>query len=154
MGLGAALNSGMRGLQASQIALAVASNNIANAETPGYTRQRAILAASVIGGDRFRLGGGVQVLGTEAIRDRIIDLRMLQETSSQAQEQMRYSGLSDVELVFDESETSGMLAALSAFFNSFHALSAEPASATARLEVTSAAKRLALSLLACSQHPG
>jgi flagellar hook-associated protein 1 FlgK len=44
MSLGAALNSALHGLRASQIALAVASNNISNAETPGYTRQRAILA--------------------------------------------------------------------------------------------------------------
>jgi flagellar hook-associated protein 1 FlgK len=143
MSLGAALNSALHGLRASQIALAVASNNISNAETPGYTRQRAILAAAPTSGDRFRLGGGVQVLGTEATRDLLIELRMRQESSLHAQEQMTYDGLSDIEMLFNESETAGMLNVLSGFFNSFHALSAEPASVVARQEVTSAATRLA-----------
>jgi flagellar hook-associated protein 1 FlgK len=84
----------------------------------------------------------VEVTGTEAIRDRLIELRLRQEVSSHAQEQMKHEGLSDIEMFFNESGATGMLPLLSDFFNSFHALSAEPTSPNRRQAVLTNATRL------------
>ena len=56
MSLSAALNIGRSALSASQLGIQVASNNMANASTPGYSRQRAIIES--ISGDRSIGGGG------------------------------------------------------------------------------------------------
>ena len=140
--LGNALNSALRALEANQLGLAVASNNIANAQTPGYTRQRAILSpvAGVTG--TFSIGAGVEVTGTEAVRDRLIDLRQRQEIASHAQDDMKHQGLSDIEMLFNESDGTGMLPLLTDFFNSFHALSTDPTSPNLRQEVLTNASQL------------
>lgn len=133
--LGNALNSALRALEANQVGLAVAANNIANAQTPGYSRQQVTLRP-------VAEGGGVEVGGTEAVRDRLIELRLRQEVSGRAQEEMKHEGLSDIEMLFNESDDTGMLPLLSDFFNSFHALSAEPNSLNLRQQVTTNATKL------------
>jgi flagellar hook-associated protein 1 FlgK len=140
--LGSALNSALRALEANQLQLAIASNNISNAQTPGYTRQRAITRPVEGSGGAFNLGGGVEVVGTEALRDRLIDLRLRQETSAKAQEQTKHEGLSDIEMLFNETDDTGMLPLLTGFFNSFQALSAEPTSSVSRQEVLTNAQKL------------
>jgi len=141
--LGNALNSALRALEANQIGLAIASNNISNAQTPGYTRQRAILSSVASGSNVLSVGGGVQVTGTEALRDRLIELRQVQETSSHARDEMKHQGLSEIEMLFNESDGTGMLPLLADFFNSFHALSMDPTSPNPRQEVLTSAKALA-----------
>ncbi len=56
MSLSAALSIGRSALSASQLGIQVTSNNMANASTPGYSRQRAIIES--ISGDRSIGGGG------------------------------------------------------------------------------------------------
>lgn len=133
--LGNALNSALRALEANQVGLAVAANNIANAQTPGYSRQQVMLRP-------IAQRGGVEVGGTEAVRDRLIELRLRQEVSGRAQQEMKHEGLSDIEMLFNESDDTGMLPLLSDFFNSFHALSAEPNSLNLRQQVTTNATKL------------
>jgi flagellar hook-associated protein 1 FlgK len=140
--LGNALNSALRSLEANQIALSVASNNISNAQTPGYTRQRAIVRPAEGSGGPFSIGAGVEVVGTEALRDRMIELRLREEVAGRAQDQMKHEGLSDIEMLFNESANTGMLPLLADFFNSFHALSTEPTSLNRRQEVTTNATKL------------
>ena len=58
------LNIGTRALLANQAALQVAGNNIANVNTEGYARQRAVMETArpmqVLGG-RGMLGSGVEI---------------------------------------------------------------------------------------------
>ncbi len=141
--LGSALNSALRALEANQLGLAVASNNISNAQTPGYTRQRANLSPVAGTSGTLSIGAGVQVTGTEAVRDRLIELRQRQEIASHAQEDLKHQGLSDIEMLFNESDGTGMLPLLTDFFNSFHALSTDPTSPNRRQEVLTSATMLA-----------
>jgi flagellar hook-associated protein 1 FlgK len=140
--LGNALNSALRALEANQLQIAVASNNISNAQTPGYTRQRAVVRPVEGSGGTFSVGGGVEIVGTEALRDRLIELRLREEVSGKAQDQMKHEGLSDIEMLFNETEDTGMLPLLTNFFNSFHSLSAEPTSVNRRQEVVTNAQKL------------
>jgi flagellar hook-associated protein 1 FlgK len=141
-GLGSALNIALQALQANQIGLAVASNNIANVNTPGYSRQRAVMQESPSVGDGIRVGTGVQVVGTQALRDQIIERRLWSETSSKSASDLTHQSLSDIETLFNESDNSGLQPLIANFFTSFQKLSTNPSSPELRMQVTSSAASL------------
>ena len=66
------LNLGANALQAQNAGVAVASNNVANANTPGYSRQRldleSLIGAPLVGGVRV---GGVDRLSSDLLAGRI-----------------------------------------------------------------------------------
>jgi len=141
-GLGAALNTALRALQANQIGLTVVSNNIANVNTPGYTRQRVLMQESTGIGDSIRVGTGVEVIGTEALRDQIVERRLWNETSAKAGSDMTQQSLSDIEGLFNEAGNTGLLPLISNFYNSFQHLSTNPMSPELRQQVVSTAQSL------------
>jgi len=68
------LNMGARGLFASQAAINVTANNISNASTEGYTRQRTVQTSSApISTTNGIFGSGVDVVTVERIRDVFLD---------------------------------------------------------------------------------
>jgi len=141
-GLGTALNTALQALQANQIGLTVVSNNIANVNTPGYTRQRVLMQESPGVGDTIRVGTGVQVVGTEAIRDQIIERRLWSETSAKSGSDMTQQSLSDIEGLFNEAGNTGLLPRISDFYNSFQKLSTNPTSPEMRQQVVTSALSL------------
>jgi len=141
-GLGSVLNTAVQALQANQIGLAVASNNIANVNTPGYSRQRAVMQESESIGDGIRVGSGVQVVGTQALRDQIVERRLWSETSAKSESDLTHQSLSDIETLFNESGDSGLQPLIANFFTSFHKLSTNPSSPELRMQVTSSAASL------------
>lgn len=141
--LGSALNSALSALVANQTGLAVASNNIANANTPGFTRQRVVMQAAPRIGEMIPVGTGVMVTGTESMRDQLIDRRLWKETSGQAGGDLTHQTLSDIETMFNESGNTGLLPLLSDFYNSFQKLSTNPASTDLRQQVANSSASLA-----------
>src|SRR5579871_6040641 len=84
--LSASLNVAVGSLLVDQSAVEVTSNNIANVDTPGYSRQRANLEEAPpvqIGSDTY--GTGVKLASVTSLRDSILDLRVNQETQQQGQ---------------------------------------------------------------------
>ena len=70
------LNNTSNGLSAVQARAATTSNNIANANTPGYARQQANLAEaapSPLAGNRGYVGGGVFLLNITQSRDQFVE---------------------------------------------------------------------------------
>jgi len=141
-GLGTALNTALQALQANQIGLTVVSNNIANVNTPGYTRQRVLMQESPSVGDSIRVGTGVQVIGTEAMRDQLIERRLWKETSAKSYSDMTQQSLSDIEGIFNDASNTGLLPLLSDFYNSFQKLSTNPTSPEMRQQVVTSASSL------------
>src|SRR3954462_11227870 len=141
-GLGTALNPALTSLQANQIGLTVVSNNIANVNTPGYSRQRVLMQQSPSIGDSIRVGTGVEVIGTEALRDQIVERRLWRETSAKAGSDMTQQSLSDIEGLFNEAGNTGLLPLISNFYNSFQKLSTNPTSPEMRQQVVSSAQSL------------
>jgi len=141
-GLGTALNTALQALQANQIGLTVVSNNIANVNTPGYTRQRVLMQESPSIGDSIRVGTGVEVVGTEAMRDQLVERRLWKETSAKAESDMSQQSLSDIEGLFNEAGNTGMLPLLSNFYNSFQKLSTNPTAPEMRQQVVTSAASL------------
>ena len=97
------------GIYASQKALSVTGNNIANINTVGYTRQRLDQVSLNTGGsDRYRakydvrVGTGVLCVGVSQIRDPYLDIRYRSEMSSVGALDTKMSGLNDLASILDE----------------------------------------------------
>ena len=84
-GLSGSLSIALSALSVSEQALATTSNNVANANTPGYARERADLAAGdpVVYGS-FTYGTGVVMQKIESLRDPILEIQLNQETQQQS----------------------------------------------------------------------
>lgn len=142
-GLSGALGIATNALIADQGALEVSANNIANANTPGYTRERANLVEQApvqIGSLLY--GQGVVLQNIQSIRDPVLELRIQQETSTQGQLTAFTSGMNQVQSLFNETQGVGLQGVLSSFFNSFQSLSTSPASVPLRQGVLTAAGNL------------
>src|SRR5262245_1079807 len=71
---------GRRALQAAQLGLTVTGQNIANVNTPGYSRQSVMLAAAASDGSNLRLvGTGVTIEGVRQFRDQFVETRLQTE---------------------------------------------------------------------------
>ncbi|MDP2876490.1 MAG: flagellar basal body protein [Holophaga sp.] len=102
-GLNASLNIGLSGLQASQAALNVVGHNIANVNTPNYSRQRAVLSnndSQSFG--NLQYGQGVNLNNIMGVRDRFLEMQITQATSRRSGAEARYSTLEGISPSFIE----------------------------------------------------
>lgn len=142
-GLNASLSAALSGLSAAQGALEATTNNVANANTPGYSRQVPVLVSSdpiVI--DPLTLGTGVTLKSIESIRDVILESRIQQETQGQGQLDALVSALQQTQINFTTS-SGDIGTAISKFFNSVNQLSTNPTDLSLRQGVLTAAGNLA-----------
>lgn len=135
---------GRRALQASQLAITVTGQNIANVNTPGYTRQAPQLAALPPDGTLGRMTGtGVTVEGVRSFRDRFIESRLQTETGITGRLAARRDALGPLDAVFNEADTAGVGTAMKDFFGAFRDLEANPSSLALRTTVVERAQALA-----------
>src|SRR3974390_20156 len=141
--LNASLATAMSGLASEQGALEANTNNVANVNTPGYSREVPVLVASnPVVVDPLTLGGGVPLQTIESVRDPLLESRIQQETQTQGQLGALVSALSQTQVNFTSS-TSDIGTAISNFFNSVNQLSTSPADLSLRQGVLTAAGNLA-----------
>lgn len=141
---------GRRALRASQLGLAVAGQNIANVNTPGYTRQAVMLsAAGGVGvGKTNLIGSGVTIDGVRQFRDTFVQSRLQTETAIAGRFTAQREALAPVDAVFNESDGGGISAAMHDFFGSFTALEASPTSSPLRHDVVAKAGAFVTTLAA------
>ena len=139
----ASLNSAARALEAQRTGLDIVGQNIANVNSPGYTR-RALTLSPVAPTSKFSAGQGVTVTDIHAQRDLMIERRLRMELSLQQREATVADTLGVVELSLGKAGAS-LDAELSAFFDSFQTLAEDPTSAVSRNEVQQRAQGLAAS---------
>jgi len=143
--LNASLYTALSGLNAEQGALAVTTNNVANVNTPGYSRQQAVLVTNEpVEQDPLTLGTGVTLQDIESIRDPILESQIQQQTQSQGQYSTLSSALQQTQVNFTTS-TGDIGTAISNFFDSVNQLSANPNDLSVRQGVLTAAGNLATS---------
>lgn len=90
MDLFATLNTAMLGMYTQQAAISVVSNNVANANTPGYTRESPVIVSTppismntlTQTGEPVSFGTGSEVTGIERIRNSFLDLQYRQSNAS------------------------------------------------------------------------
>ncbi len=136
---------GMSGLSAVQKAFDIIGNNLANAATDGYHRQRVNLAPAYSAqiGDVI-LGGGVDVTSITRMIDNLLEKEILRQQSLSDQVSQELTTLRSVENAFGELSTSGGLsAAIDEFFNALQDLSAHPTEAIWQNQAVTTAETLA-----------
>lgn len=129
-----------RALAVSQLNLQVIAHNIANAGTPGYSRQRAeLIATPPLAYPSFSRPGFVQQIGTgvdveavKRIRDDFTDELIRNQTSMQGRNATINSALSQIELAFGEPGDSALSASLDSFFSAWQDLANDPELVTSR----------------------
>lgn len=119
MSLNGAIQIGRTALTASQVGLQTAGNNLANATTPGYSRQVAYFspASSQFLGNGITVGRGVT---TDAIRrqvDAALQSRLYNGISDQSSAQHRAGVFSAVESTVGELSDNDLSSEMSSFFN-------------------------------------
>jgi flagellar hook-associated protein 1 len=138
------LSLAAQALEADQGALQVTSNNIANANTPGYSREVPVFesAPTVTEGD-ITFGEGVTLSQVQGIRDNVVELGVQQGLTQQGQVNSYLSSMNQVQSLFNETQGAGLQTPLSNFFEAFQNLSTNPTDTSLRQAVISAGQTLA-----------
>ena len=145
MSINGALQIGQSAILASQTAIQVAGNNLANASTPGYHRQVARLSPSrpeYIGRAGF-VGTGVQMQRIVRTVDTALQGRTRAAISDQNAAEIDQRFLNAIESIRNELSDQDLSSRLSAFFNSFSELANSPNDEAVRTVVIQQASGLA-----------
>lgn len=143
-GLSGTLSIALSALQAAQTSLAVTTNNVANANTPGYTRQRAVLTESLpVVMAPFTFGTGVTLEEIQSLRDPILQVRIQQETQQQGQLDAFVGAMQQAQVMFNSTSGDDIGSQISNFFSSINQLSGDPSNLALRQGVITAGVTLA-----------
>ncbi len=156
------LEIGSSALQAAQQQLDTAAHNVANASTPGYSRQVVTLVASppytVPAFDRSglpgQIGSGVSVAAITRVRDTFLDGQVQAQTALQGEWSARDQELAKVESIFPEPSSSGLGNTISQYYGAWQDVAADPSSTAARTALTQQATSLAMQLNSASTQLG
>ncbi len=127
MSLFGILDSAKSAIFASQTALNVVSNNIANINTPGYSRHEVILEVAnpvQVRGDF--IGRGVQSAGIRRHYDKFLHLQIIGQSKSFGRSFALDQGLQNVEQIFNEARDLGLANFMKDYFNAWHDVSNNP----------------------------
>ena len=97
------LDLGRHALLTHQKSIHVTGHNIANVNTPGYSRQRVNLAANqAVSGSPGQMGTGVTAMEIQRIYDRLVEAQINSEQQTLGHWEAREYALERVEMIFDE----------------------------------------------------
>ena len=142
------LRTGLSGLLASQRALAVASHNIANANTAGYSRQRAALTNNLPafmgrhGTNSHYIGTGVNVQSVNRVYDDFLTRQTRGYNANVGQLETMDQWISQLDGVVGKKDT-GLAPAINQFFAAVQDAANSPASLPARQALLGKAETLA-----------
>jgi len=133
---------GLSGLAAAQAGLLTAGHNVANVNTPGYSRQVAVQAnrAPQFSGGMF-VGTGVDVTTVRRVYDDFLGAQLNGATSSASHLDTYNTELSKLDNLFGDAAT-GLAPSLNDFFSAVNAVAQRPADAPARQALLSTAQGL------------
>jgi flagellar hook-associated protein 1 len=130
-------------LGAEQGALDATTNDVANVNTPGYSRQQPVLVESdpvVVGSVTY--GTGVSLEKLQSLRDPILQIRIEEETQQQGQLNAFVTAMQQAQVQF--SNSGGDIGTLiSNFFSSLSQLATDPTNLASRQGVLTAAGNMA-----------
>jgi flagellar hook-associated protein 1 FlgK len=137
MGLTSSLLIGRTALTASQVALQVTGNNIANAATVGYHRQRVGLSPlpGQSMGQNIFAGRGVAISEIRRVVDPALSARVRSSLADEQAAQVEVSILNTLESLTNELTGIDLSTELGRFFNAFSELANNPAGTATRATV-------------------
>jgi flagellar hook-associated protein 1 FlgK len=134
-GLFDAISLAKRSMMSQQWAQMITGHNIANVNTPGYSRQRPDLEAyqqtlEIPGG---MLGMGSDVAEITRMRNRYLDRQVLSEQQNNGFLQFQSAGLSQIETILGETSGGGLSGILDEFWASWSDVANDPENSSARV---------------------
>ncbi|HZG71725.1 MAG TPA: flagellar hook-associated protein FlgK [Chondromyces sp.] len=137
------LETAKRAMFTQQSALYTTGHNIANANTPGYTRQRVNFVqtepypAPSMNRPQIpgQIGTGVEAGSVQRMRENFLDVQYRGENNKLGYWQSRAESLSKMEDILNEPSTSGLSAVMGQFWQSLQDLSVNPENEGARAVV-------------------
>ena len=128
-----------------QAALSTTSNNIANANTPGYSRETVDLAEAPPVRVRWlaRWATACRLNRSPASAAACLQTQLDQETQQQSKYNSYLGSMQQVQTLFNETSGSGLQSSITAFFNSLQQLSTNPSNTSLRAGVLTAGQNMA-----------
>jgi flagellar hook-associated protein 1 len=134
------LETAKRGMTTQQTALYVTGQNVSNANTPGYSRQRVNFTHTEeyppVGMNRAQIPGqmgtGVTAQSIQRVRDTFLDQQYRNQTYKLGYWSSKSDGLSQMEEVMNEPTDSGLSTTMGQFWQSIQDLSVDPEDQGAR----------------------
>jgi flagellar hook-associated protein 1 len=149
------LNTALSGLEAAQAAIDTTGQNIANANTPGYTRQRVVQTErnpltiptlSSVTGAGSQLGLGVDITTISRVRDQFLDSSYRNTNSQTSGNNTSSTLLGQVQAALNEPSSSGLSTALNKFWTAWNGLQNDPTNQGAMSAVLGAGNTVAQNL--------
>ncbi|MDY6864224.1 MAG: flagellar hook-associated protein FlgK [Thermodesulfobacteriota bacterium] len=111
-------------------------HNVANINTPGYSRQNLVLnSIPPTHGVKYESGRGVEATNILRSYDQFLGRMLIREKDTLGKWNVMENDFSKVEMVFNESDGYGLNQAIGEFFNAWHDLANNPESITERKNV-------------------
>ena len=130
-GLFQGLEIGRRALLTSQFTLQTIGHNIANVNTPGFSRQRVNISTTMPENNTIgTFGSGVQVTDIQHIRDLFLGDQYRQESKSLGEWSYKEKVLSQIETVFNEPNDNNLSDQMNKFWNAWDDFAKNPDPAT------------------------
>ena len=143
MGLSAALEIGKNGLNIYSIAQNVTGENIANVNTPGYSRQKVVLeSAPSTTANGFPLGTGVKITSIQRYYDGLLQQQLVNSQTTQGYDTTKSTVLQQVEPSFNEVANDGIGTAVANYFSAWQDLTLNPGGSSERQVVMTRAQIL------------
>lgn len=144
------LDIASRALRAQQTLVNVANQNIANANTPGYSRQEAVVKETLPypipvfrqSGEAGQLGTGVEVKEINRSRDLFADYQYRKQVAAQGNWDAQSSGLKQIEAVVNEPSTSGLSTLMTKYWQGWQEVANSPSDVSVRANLLEQGKAL------------
>ncbi len=144
------INLALQSMLAHQQAIQVVEHNVANANTPGYHRQEAVLNAGPpypYPGMNYaiqagQMGGGVLVDHLRRFSTNLLDTQVRREQANASYAEKFSTVLTQIEGTLAETTDDGLATKLDAFWSGWQSLSTDPSNLTARADLHTRATAL------------
>ena len=143
MSINSILDIGRWAIFAAQASIETIGNNIANVNTPGYSRRKVILEeAPSINFSPGQLGRGVRAKEVIRVFNDFIEEQYLDKLTNQKRWNSLYENLKSIETLFKESDSSGLNNILAEFWKKWQDLAQDPENKSLRTSLIGEAKNL------------
>ena len=141
--INSALYTGRDALMTQQLAISVTGQNIANVNTPGYSRQRVNLESTVVLSAEGAVGTGVRAKGIDRSYDQFLNAHINEEIQQKGRWESQNQSLQQTEIIFDQSSGDGLSQHMSLFWNSWQDLTLIPSGYSERKALLTASDDMA-----------
>jgi len=143
---------GYSGLRAAEVGVNTTSNNIANAESEGYTRKRVVTAASApLSSAPGNIGNGVDIKDIERIFDNFVFDRYTKVSGDKEYSDFTQTTLEELSTYFPEIDDVGIKADLKEYFNMWQNLADNPDNDAMKLALAKQTETLSESIRTTQQ---